>query len=426
MKNRRGMEYNAGMANLTRSSAHRRSRGIGYRRRRPVWLIGLLIALLALGVIWTAVRAISGSGDGLGTVQDQVQQGTAGSASGGGAASGGAGGTGGVGGAGGTGGPEGSGDAEGGAFLTAEQVRTLLEAEEAAPLDENGCPVTEGQREDRDETPLLGGAELTMLTNQSTGQMMSFLLKTSGGSLIVIDGGRWEDGDHLFEQIREQGGHVSAWLLSHTHTDHVGALLKLLQSQAEGTDMGITVDRFYYNFAPLEWYMVHETGDLGTAGSILSQLDALPQEQKQTVERGDVITVDDVTVTVMNDRYEPDADTVGERDGNDASIAYRMEVNGLSILFLGDLQTIGGDLLLEQAGAEALKSDIVQMAHHGQHGVSEEVYQAIDPDICLWPTPDWLWANEDGSYETTQTQEWMKALEVKRHYCIKDGDQVIR
>ena len=162
MKNRRGMEYNAGMANLTRSSAHRRSRGIGYRRRRPVWLIGLLIALLALGVIWTAVRAISGSGDGLGTVQDQVQQGTAGSASGGGAASGGAGGTGGVGGAGGTGGPEGSGDAEGDAFLTAEQVRALLEAEDAAPLDENGCPVTEGQREDRDETSLINSLGLKL------------------------------------------------------------------------------------------------------------------------------------------------------------------------------------------------------------------------------------------------------------------------
>ena len=50
----------------------------------------------------------------------------------------------------------------------------------------------------------------------------------------------------------------------------------------------------------------------------------------------------------MNERYEPGPEEIGERDGNDAGIAYRMTVNGVSILFLGDLQKIGGDLLLEQ------------------------------------------------------------------------------
>ena len=103
-----------------------------------------------------------------------------------------------------------------------------------------------------------------------------------------------------------------------------------------------------------------------------------------------------------------------------------MVVHGVSILFLGDLQKIGGDLLLEQAGAEALKSDVVQMAHHGQNGVSEAVYQAIDPEICLWPTPGWLWDNEGGRYQTPETKGWMEKLHVKRHYCIKDGDQIMR
>ncbi len=286
--------------------------------------------------------------------------------------------------------------------------------------------MTEGEKTDRDETPILGGAELTMLKNQTNGQMMSFLLETSGGELIVMDGGRWEDGEVLMEMIREKGGRVAAWFLTHTHTDHVGAMINLLQKESEGTDTGIEIDHIYYNFADMDWYQVHEPGDLGTAGTIIGLLNGLPQEKLHTVERGQVITVDDVTVTVMNDRYEPDSSHVGERDGNDASIAYRMVVNDVSILFLGDLQTIGGNLLLEQAGADGLKSDMVQMAHHGQHGVSREVYEAISPEICLWPTPDWLWENEDNAYETTETKMWMQDLGVKKHYCIKDGDQVIR
>lgn len=288
-----------------------------------------------------------------------------------------------------------------------------------------GDLITEGEKpaSERDTTPLLGGAELRMLQSQTKGQMMSFLLKTKSGRLIVVDGGRWDDGDYLMQQIKAEGGHVSAWFLTHAHTDHVGALLKLLTNESDGIDTGITIDHIYYNFASAEWYEKHELGDLGTAMSILKQLAALPAGVCETVKRGDEISVDDVMVQVMNDRYEPEE--VGERDGNDASMAYRMIVNGKSILFLGDLQKKGGEHLLEQAGG-GLKSDMVQMAHHGQNGVSEDVYDAIDPSICLWPTPQWLWDNEGGNYTTPETKEWVKKLNVSRNYCTKDGDQVIR
>lgn len=286
--------------------------------------------------------------------------------------------------------------------------------------------VTEGEKANRDETPILGGAELTMLKSQSKGQMMSFLLETKDGELIVIDGGRWDDGDYLVSQIKERGGRVSAWFLTHTHTDHVGALLKILQTEREGGHTGIEVDHFYYNFAAPEWYMLHEPDDVGTAVSIMSELEALPPEKLHRVKRGDIIPVGDVQMEVLNDRYEPDEQHVGDNDGNDSGIAYRATVNDVSILFLGDLGVTGGNLLLETLGADGLKSDMVQMAHHGQGGVDEPVYQAIDPSICLWPTPQWLWDNEGDQFKTPETKSWIRKLNVKKHYCTKDGDQVIR
>lgn len=286
--------------------------------------------------------------------------------------------------------------------------------------------VTEGEKKKPDEPPILGGAELTMLKSQSKGQMMSFLLETKEGNLIVIDGGRWDDGDYLVEQIKARGGHVSAWLLTHTHTDHVGALIKILQNEADGQGAGIRIDNFYYNFADMDWYALHDEEELGTAYTITELLNAQPPEKLHTVGKGDVIAVDEVEIAVMNDRYEPDASHVGDNDGNDAGLVYRAVVNDVSILFLGDLGEVSGEMLLKDIGAKGMKSHMVQMAHHGQDGVGEAVYKVIDPSICLWPTPQWLWDNENGTFKTPETKSWIQKLNVKKHYCTKDGDQVIR
>ena len=109
----------------------------------------------------------------------------------------------------------------------------------------------------------------------------------------------------------------------------------------------------------------------------------------------------------------------------------KMNVNNKSILFLADTGVESGEKLLQEQ-KEKLKADIVQMAHHGQAGVTEEVYQAIDPKICLWPTPDWLWDNNLGEgyntapYKTITTREWIEKLKVEQNIIAKDGDITIQ
>ena len=66
------------------------------------------------------------------------------------------------------------------------------------------------------------------------------------------------------------------------------------------------------------------------------------------------------------------------------------------------------------------------MAHHGQNGVDRSFYEAVDPEICLWPTPQWVWENRGGQLKTLEVREWIKELGVKKNMIAKDGTQVIR
>lgn len=267
---------------------------------------------------------------------------------------------------------------------------------------------------------ILGGASLTMLNSQSESQMLSAIIQTSQGNLIVVDGGLGADGDYLKNQILARGGHVSAWLITHPHGDHVGALYKILQDEAAGNPSGITIDGIYYSFADRNWYSLHDKDEVTMAHSIIGTFEGLPQSMLHTVSKGQTIQVDDVTILVMNDRYE-----LGSDKGNNAGIVYKVYVNGKSILFLGDMAEEGGNRLLADVGPELLKSDIVQMAHHGQNGVGEAVYKAIDPEICLWPTPKWLWESAGNRYRIAETKSWISKLHAQKHYCMKDGDQTI-
>lgn len=115
---------------------------------------------------------------------------------------------------------------------------------------------------------------------------------------------------------------------------------------------------------------------------------------------------------------------------NNSSMVIKMYLGRKSILFLGDTGAESSQKLIENE-KEKLPSDIVQMAHHGQNGATEELYKKIDPKICLWPTPDWLWNNDkgegedSGNWKTKETRNWMENMHVEKNVIEKDGDQTI-
>ena len=62
-----------------------------------------------------------------------------------------------------------------------------------------------------------------------------------------------------------------------------------------------------------------------------------------------------------------------------------MNANGVKTLFLADAEAQTTNLLNNMYGS-TLKSDIMQIAHHGYSGGSTSLYQKVAPKYTLWPT----------------------------------------
>ena len=269
---------------------------------------------------------------------------------------------------------------------------------------------------------IFNGGSLSLLADYDNRQMLSMILQDKDGTLVVIDGGWDIDAAHLTEVLRSKGGHVSGWFITHPHSDHVGALVQILKNP----DSQITIDKLYYSLADLAWYEKVEPSRNDMVYSLISAFATLPAEKLHTVQKDQEIQLGQIKAKVLNDPYLLDTTSV-----NNSSVAYKFFLNNVSILVLGDMGPEAGQLLSEQRSPEDLKSDIVQMSHHGQYGVNREVYTIIKPQIALWPCPLWLWNNDSGGgigsgdWKTLETRKWMEELGVKVNYCIKDGDQII-
>ena len=283
-----------------------------------------------------------------------------------------------------------------------------------------------------DSTIGLGGAKITMIKGNESGQQISIVIESNEGQLIVVDGGLKPNAPYLSKYIKARGGKVSAWLLTHPHEDHVGALSVILEQQkVAGHPDYYNIDpgQIYFSFAPYSFYEQYEQSyRLPMIKEVMDDLAAYPAEKKhENSERGTTFSYGNVSVEILNTAYSIPIDT-----GNNSSICYMITINGKKLLITGDLPYEAAGKLLEELPAEKLKADIVQMAHHGQHGGSFAFYSTVNPRYALWPSSKELWdkrkepfTEDQETYTIALTKFWMNKLGVEKNFVMADGNWVL-
>ena len=266
--------------------------------------------------------------------------------------------------------------------------------------------------------------------------MMSFVIVTKKNNVIIIDGGRREDMPLLKKYVA--GRHISAWILTHAHNDHIDGFVYEMAKDG-GADFDI--ETVYFNFPDYDELIgITDVPDLNYFREELNEM--LPAfnavkdkftDKTRIVKKGDKIIVDEITIDIL---YSYTGGLYANLM-NDSSLVFKLSGENKSVIFLGDLGPDGGDRLFRES-KDTLKADYCQMAHHGHMNVSMEVYARIMPEACFWCAPQWLYEEceipdylSDGKtlekagrirmYGTALTRKWMELLGVKKHYVSGFG-----
>jgi len=272
--------------------------------------------------------------------------------------------------------------------------------------------------------------ELYQLAPEHDSLMQCYVIKTLSGKLIVIDGGidgvGYNAETYLPFALRAIAGvgedeyfEVEAWFLSHAHKDHYFELAKMLNVYDSFSNYKI--NNFYFDFPDFETdEYPGSDGDFKVLRRLKQGLDRyaganeieVPEGSSyydmlngavinaEAIEKGLNFEIDGITIQALNTWAKSDGNNI-----NNNSLVLRFLIGDQSVLFLNDLGADGGKRLLANFG-DAIKSDICQMAHHGQGGVNADVYEVIDAKVHLWPTPLWVWNNIE-TYRIGETRTWI-------------------
>ena len=248
---------------------------------------------------------------------------------------------------------------------------------------------------------------------------MSYAFALADGRFFLVDGGYFTPGEdeRLYRWMSEKCGgrpRVAGWFFSHAHQDHIGVFIRMMESHRQD----IEIERLIYNFQPLPlpetsagWDQ--KSNDLATVKKFYEVVKQTCADVPVTTPRkGDRLNIGELAVDVL---YTHE-DLPRESTFNDHSTVIRVTVHGQRILFLGDIYREGSAVLLQRP--EALRCDLVQIAHHGFPGATADLYDACHAAIALWPTADYCIPR---LREDAVNRHVLDHPEIKRHIFSGEG-----
>lgn len=246
---------------------------------------------------------------------------------------------------------------------------------------------------------------------------MSYVIRLKDGSFIVIDGGHSKsiDGKRLYNVMKKQAPNpnnivIAAWFFTHGHNDHAGFFKKFCEDYASK----VKVEQFVYNFPSGD-----ETKDADESNvreNISKHFKNVPVVKAHP---GQKFYIRNSKITVL---YTNDLWVYGQQvldTANEASLVFTVELEGKKFMVLGDYYDKVG-ILRSLYSSATLKSDIMQVSHHGISDCGEALYPIIAPEWVLWPLGTDYVKEYDRVISEHRINAYMKTMDKNKVFMAKD------
>ena len=226
------------------------------------------------------------------------------------------------------------------------------------------------------------------LLNQGTksngaqqGSGLGMIFHLPNGKFIIYDGG-YTANDGLYKKLKELAGKdeiiIAAWIISHPHHDHEEAFDAFVKKHAND----VRLENVMFNYTNLvEPNPLYSANSDTIRNNIKTYLDGKTNIIKP--HTGQIYSFGSSTVEILYTVEDLIPNTSG--DINDSSLVVRITMSDKSILLLGDALEKTAKSLTSTYGSY-LKSDMVQLAHHGTNPGTKDLYTNINATVLFWPS----------------------------------------
>ena len=263
--------------------------------------------------------------------------------------------------------------------------------------------------------------------------MSCFIIKTKSDNLIVIDGGFAADTDHVLRCLEHishgRKPEIEAWFFTHLHADHYGVYRTICENPA--LSERIKVKNFYHCLLSEEFYTAlskEKIPENALIRKILLDSCKTLGANVQSVREGDEFIFDEIKFEVIR---TPDINDAEKMNMNDSSVVLKMTYDGNQTwLFLSDAEWIASNELLKKH-ADKVKSDVVQVGHHGCGSVSRECYEKIGASAYIFQVGKRFWYSDGGEGLNThntgiiRTRAWIKQLGANNENIYVDTNGIL-
>lgn len=245
------------------------------------------------------------------------------------------------------------------------------------------------------------------------GNGMSIVYRLSDGSLFIFDGGSGYVRYLLYKCLKDLSGggkiRVAAWVMTHSHGDHFGAMRPLLEGAFKND---FEIQEFWFNRST----NTTEGRNDGVALENLFNSVAVGNTKVRALQYGQTYTLDggrvSAKVLCTPANVASKIGSVSGADENTNSLVMMLTIGGKKLLMTGDANEPAWDFMVTQHNSNAeysLKCDYLQMPHHAVQAAGTSAgYAAANPSYVIIPSTTGLARSHCTSSNASPTYNFLK------------------